>query len=529
MTPFLYEGDSVNFALGMERYSVSEFRPHPPGYILFIGIAKIFNVFFQQANYSLILTALIFSIGTVVFLYLLARAMFTPMVAKVSGLIFLFVPFFWFYGDVALTYSGGSCFATAIAFCAYMIFIRLRKERWMVITASTLAVAGGVRQDILMYMFPLVAFAVLANWSGWKAIFKTGFAFVFFFAIWYIPMVWLSGGYAAYSMSTSDQFRYHASEYSMLFGNTPLQHFKMVKDFSLAFIGASVFPLLYVCLYLFLRRSELANVLRDTRFHFLIVWMVPALLFFTVVFIQQPGYTLSILPALYISLGVALVYVTTRFFKPDMVQRIIIVQVLLITVVHGFVFLSKPLLQMGGAVSKPYEEKSWTEIWKTAAYKGVLRHTYNTILLSSKLTECYTSTIPALPYKPEDVVIVAFHRAPWSFSMAMYYLPEYAVYYVQDYKDSVDKVRYGRNHEFVEYVRDSEIQLPSRTKCVIILCEEDAPTHQKLLEQVPLTKVSACGKFPMFLLTEDEFLFRIKNITFSKTSKQESTSGVTTQ
>ena len=33
--------DSINFALGVESFSVAAHRPHPPGYPIFIGLAKL--------------------------------------------------------------------------------------------------------------------------------------------------------------------------------------------------------------------------------------------------------------------------------------------------------------------------------------------------------------------------------------------------------------------------------------------------------------------------------------------------------
>src|SRR6478752_5532343 len=33
--------DSINFALGVEAFDVASHRPHPPGYPVYIGLAKI--------------------------------------------------------------------------------------------------------------------------------------------------------------------------------------------------------------------------------------------------------------------------------------------------------------------------------------------------------------------------------------------------------------------------------------------------------------------------------------------------------
>ena len=40
LPPSLEDLDSINFALGVRQYDVSQHQPHPPGYPLFIGAAK---------------------------------------------------------------------------------------------------------------------------------------------------------------------------------------------------------------------------------------------------------------------------------------------------------------------------------------------------------------------------------------------------------------------------------------------------------------------------------------------------------
>jgi hypothetical protein len=38
----LYDLDSVNFATGMERFDVTVFQPHAPGYYLYIVLGRLF-------------------------------------------------------------------------------------------------------------------------------------------------------------------------------------------------------------------------------------------------------------------------------------------------------------------------------------------------------------------------------------------------------------------------------------------------------------------------------------------------------
>ena len=41
LPPTLEDIDSVNFALGVQDFDVARHQPHPPGYPVYIGLAKV--------------------------------------------------------------------------------------------------------------------------------------------------------------------------------------------------------------------------------------------------------------------------------------------------------------------------------------------------------------------------------------------------------------------------------------------------------------------------------------------------------
>ena len=51
---FLSSWDSANLALGLLRYSPIDDHPHPPGYVLYIAAAHIFNFFLHNENQALV-------------------------------------------------------------------------------------------------------------------------------------------------------------------------------------------------------------------------------------------------------------------------------------------------------------------------------------------------------------------------------------------------------------------------------------------------------------------------------------------
>src|SRR5438876_1235260 len=50
----LYDLDSVNFALGMRRFDPAAHQPHPPGYFLYVYLARLVNRLFPDPNTALV-------------------------------------------------------------------------------------------------------------------------------------------------------------------------------------------------------------------------------------------------------------------------------------------------------------------------------------------------------------------------------------------------------------------------------------------------------------------------------------------
>ena len=69
---YLYDLDSVNFALGMGRFDPRVHQPHPPGYFLYICLGRLLNIIFHDANLALVVLSIAASCGAVVVIYRMA-------------------------------------------------------------------------------------------------------------------------------------------------------------------------------------------------------------------------------------------------------------------------------------------------------------------------------------------------------------------------------------------------------------------------------------------------------------------------
>src|SRR5881392_2484521 len=155
---YLYDLDSVNFALAMQRFDPRVHQPHPPGYFLYICVGRLLNVLFQAANLSLVILSILASCGVVIVVYKMTMDWFGPMAAQFAGLFFLLSPLAWFHGIVALTYIVEAFFSAFLGYLCWRIYCG--RAGYILPAAIVLGVSAGVRPSSLVFLAPLFLFSL---------------------------------------------------------------------------------------------------------------------------------------------------------------------------------------------------------------------------------------------------------------------------------------------------------------------------------------------------------------------------------
>src|SRR5438309_4991167 len=94
---FLYDIDSVNFALALDRFDPAAHQPHPPGYFLYVCLGRLMNALFHDANSSYVAISILAGAAAAILIYLLAERWFGRRSAVFAGAIFVFSPLCWFH------------------------------------------------------------------------------------------------------------------------------------------------------------------------------------------------------------------------------------------------------------------------------------------------------------------------------------------------------------------------------------------------------------------------------------------------
>src|SRR5512139_2725343 len=81
-----YNWDAVQFALALREFDVAKHQPHPPGYLLYVGLGRLANRWAGDPTLTYVSLAMLFSAATTFAVFWLARRLYgrTTAVAAAS-------------------------------------------------------------------------------------------------------------------------------------------------------------------------------------------------------------------------------------------------------------------------------------------------------------------------------------------------------------------------------------------------------------------------------------------------------------
>ena len=391
----LYHWDSVQFALALEDYDITVHQPHPPGYFLYVMLGRLINFFVKDANSTFIFISILFSGLAVVAIYYLGKEIFDKKTGILAALIALTSPNLWFHGEVALTYVVEAFFSSFAALLCWRILKGEHKYLWL--SVIILGIAGGIRQNTVVFLFPLWLFAVKGVTLR-KIIASLGLLGLVCL-LWFIPMVWMTGGWNAYNEALRELWEFntgHVSVFEQGWASFKIFSSALVK-FIIYGVGAGIF-ILGIAMYSLIRHKKLGSLDRQKTFFFLL-WITPSVLFYLLIFIHpaNPGYVLIFTPALLILTAAAIGFISDdlkRLMKKDLAPLIASI----IIVINTTMFF----------------------VYNYVSYREIRTHDRDLSIMFDGIKS----------FPPENTAIFVEPYIFYGFRHIMYYLPEYRVYLV---------------------------------------------------------------------------------------------------
>ncbi|HZF07268.1 MAG TPA: DUF2723 domain-containing protein [Thermoanaerobaculia bacterium] len=475
----LWDHDSIQFALGVERYDLAAHHPHPPGYPLYIGLLKLLAALGVDPLHGMVGMAILAAGLGAAFLVLLVPELIEEagVAADDPGLVpglfaaalFIFNPLLWFYGELPLLYAVEGGLTVVVAWAAW----RMAESRGHFLGACALfALVGGLRQSTMVLLAPLFLYGVWRTfrrgrltWGLFLGGAVLGGALVL---AWFVPLCLLAGGYGAYRRISAEHFATLLPQTSILYGAGwgALEHnLTVLAKWAIQGVlpGVAALAVLFAIAPSSIRAG--LRLLR-ARAPFLAAWALPPMLFFALFHLTKAGYTLVHLPALLVVLALL---ASPGLAVPEGRARVARIAAFLVAIGLGaglFLF---------GADREPTQSRLWFP----------LRHEWNRGSIATYERELDETIATVRQYPPESTVLVAVELSGTGSAGAQgflyswhrhlqWYLPEYLV--VQAVPEE-DFALVARGHEPFQKEL-SQVTLPATTERLLFVLS--GPTGDRL-------------------------------------------------
>ena len=472
---YLYHWDSVNMAFGLYEFNVLEEAPQFPGYIVYIALGQAINTIFADPQTTMVIISIVSSGLAAVALYALGRDIFDHRTGLIAAIFLITSPLVWFYGEIALPHTLD---LFGITFAAWLLYrIKQGDTRHLWWTAVFLALLGGFRQQNLIFLGPLILFSIWAIGVRRIIIFTIIGAVVSL--AWFLPLIHLSGGLDAFMAGSS-------AYSSRFFQSTSLLHgaglvglrrnlvSKLIPytlyAWSLALLPAIIYWGVETAKHW---RTRLSN----PKVWFFLLWVGPALAFYTFIHMGQQGLVFVFLPVLFLLSAKGLLQIFQA--RPAL-------QIATTAVIAGVgmgIFILGPTLPLGE--------------------DGPKLLTYSTLRDHDRRLQQTLLTIRD-GFSPETTVILA---TDWRFYE--YYLPDYALAQIDvGEKWEINEGQFA-NASF-DVLSADQLDIEPRERWQIVLLVDNLPGFASS-EHIQMLETSDGGEIKYLNLTPEEALSREDN------------------
>jgi hypothetical protein len=316
LPPTLEDIDSVNFAQALVRFDPALHQPHPPGYPVYVAIARLVHGLVPDPPQALaLLSALSQALLVAPLLALFQGFGSTPFRAGLAALLVLACPVLWFNGARPMSDSLGMLFVVS----TQALLLRALPAGAHLTLASLLAgLSLGVRLQTGLLTIPLWLWVVFKRRGGAAPF----LAFSAGALAWALPMFFLTGGPKEYARAFTEIMNDAARWEPVLVGLTLNRAVRGLYD---VLVAPWVSPLLGVSFVVLSALGLLATaVQRKEVLGLALLAYGPYFVFHSLVQqVETTRYSLPYLPGIVWMSVVGVEILTERLPRPRFVQSIV--------------------------------------------------------------------------------------------------------------------------------------------------------------------------------------------------------------
>jgi hypothetical protein len=202
-----WDWDEALFMLGLQHFSVPSHHPHPPGFPLFIGTAKLLTFLRLSDFHALQALSFIASVAIVPAMLFLGRELrLSARTSLISGVFLAIFPNVWYFGGTAFSDVPSM---TLVVVAIALLFRGCRSDAAFIGGAIVLGIAAGYRPQNLTIGF---APAVIASLRGlprhWLRPIVAALIIALIVVVSYGVAAQLSGGWTVYRDAVRSHQKY---------------------------------------------------------------------------------------------------------------------------------------------------------------------------------------------------------------------------------------------------------------------------------------------------------------------------------
>jgi len=314
----LDEEDSIHLTLGIRYFDINDYRPHPPGYPVYIFLGKISVFLINNELLGLTAMSAFFGALSLMVFYFLIFEMFNKKIALMSTLIMGVTPLFWINSLKVLTDIPGFFFTLLSMYFIYC-FIKYKKINKLYIASILSGISVGVRLQTFFVLFPLLIYAYIILKDKKEILFNLSLFFIGIL-VWLIP-VFITNGFKAYINTIYNHYlfvlSFNTPEASAIGGELTLTYlFSRIKFFCKFFLSGgygfelntfNIFNIIYLLVLLFFMLLSIEKLKNKKVLFFLIGISINLILVFIFLPSDNARYLLPLIPfiSLLLSLGIS--------------------------------------------------------------------------------------------------------------------------------------------------------------------------------------------------------------------------------
>jgi hypothetical protein len=445
-SPSFLSTDTVNLAYALESFDPSRHQPHPPGYPLFVALARLFDFFSPAPEVTLWFISVAVTIASALVIHLLADRMVSRWAAHAAVILFLLNPILWFGRLRSPLRPWLALFSLLVAYCAWRCWNGERK--FVLYGAVALGIGTGFRPDLLGYLFPLWAISSWMASRSWKVMLQGTIIIVGLFSLWLGVVIYAMGGISSTVQTITGYLQDQGTRDSVLFADSirtwlrPLS--RLVIWNGLALVGWIWAPL--ICW----RRLSAA----DVPWKFFVLWVGPGLTLQMFIHIASSGHTLFATPAWCLT-GACLIFAIGKHRNAVLAIAAAVSAALFLNLV--------PLGHAAPPEASPIE-KAWISIRNSVAF-GTFETSLDRLRWWEEMTEVSIQELSRFRSPTQSNVVVALNGNDTEFDFVnwrviSYYLSQQPLVVLGDH------LPIG-HPERVRLVRGKDVALPGQPTIVL--------------------------------------------------------------